>query len=246
MTPLYLIPGIGSDARMFDAVRSRLEPAIACVGWDLPGYGKTPPSEGYGFADLARSLARDFDRNGHATAFVFGHSLGGMAAIEFALACPQRLAGLILSGATPAFGSRDGSFQARFLAARLGPLDAGRTMADVAAAAPADLLGSRAGEDAAGRLVALMTEVPEATYRQAIGCLTTFDRRDDLHRIAVPTLLIAGEEDRNAPLKTIQRMAAVLPRARVEVLRGVGHMAPLEAPEAVSQAVRAFIEETRG
>jgi pimeloyl-ACP methyl ester carboxylesterase len=43
----------------------------------------------------------------------------------------------------------------------------------------------------------------------------------------------------------MERMVTAMPRAAIEVLRGVGHMAPLEAPEAFAQAVRYFIEETR-
>ena len=245
MTPICFIPGIGSDARMFEPVIARLEPAFDCIGWDLPGYGGTPLRGPYGFSDLARWLADDLDHLGHDTAFVLGHSIGGMAALEFTLAFPERVEGLILSATTPAFGSRDGTFEARFLADRLGPLDAGATMADVARAAPAALLGSRAGPDAASRTEALLAEVPEDAYRQAIACLVTFDRRDELKRIATPTLLIAGEEDRNAPLRTMERMVTSMPRAAIEVLRGVGHMAPLEAPEAFAQAVRYFIEETR-
>lgn len=244
MTPIVFIPGIGANANMFELVTARLEPAFECIGWNLPGYGSTP-LRSYGFADLARWLADDLDDRGHDTAFVLGHSIGGMAALEFAHAFPDRLEGLILSGTTPAFGSRDGTFEAKFLAGRLGPLDAGATMADLARAAPADLLGSRAGPDAARRTETLLAEVPEDAYRQAISCLVTFDRREILKYISTPTLLIAGEEDRNAPLRTMERMVTNMPRAAIEVLRGVGHMAPLEAPEVFAKAVRYFIEETR-
>jgi pimeloyl-ACP methyl ester carboxylesterase len=244
MTPICFIPGIGADARMFEPVIVRLEPSFECIAWDLPGYGGTPLRE-YGFADLARRLAEDLDEMGHDAAYVLGHSIGGMAALEFAHSFPHRLEGLILSGTTPAFGSRYGTFEAEFLATRLGPLDAGASMADLARAAPAELLGSRAGPDAARRTEALLAQVPEDAYRQAIACLVTFDRREALNAITVPTLLIAGEEDRNAPLRTMERMVTAMPRAAIEVLRGVGHMAPLEAPEAFAQAVRYFIEETR-
>ena len=245
MTPIYLIPGIGTDARMFEFVTARLEPAFECIGWDLPGYGNAPLREAYGFADLARWLVDDFDRRGHDTAYVVGHSIGGMAALEFAHSFPERLDGLILSGTTPAFGSRDGAFEAQFLDARLGPLDAGSTMADLARSAPAELLGSRAGPDVARRVEALLAEVPEAAFRQAIACLVTFNRREALKTILTPTLLISGEEDRSAPLKTMERMVTSMPRAAIEVLRGVGHMAPLEAPDTFAQAIRYFIEETR-
>jgi 3-oxoadipate enol-lactonase len=245
MTPIIFIPGIGADARMFEPIVARLEPAFECIGWDLPGYGQMPLRESYGFGDLARWLADDLDALGHDAAYVLGHSIGGMAALEFAHSFPRRLEGLILSGTTPAFGSRDGTFAAKFLADRLGPLDAGASMADLARAAPGELLGSLAGAEAVRRTEALLAEVPEDAYRQAIACLVTFDRREAMKSIRTPTLLIAGEEDRNAPLRTMERMVTSMPRAAIEVLRGVGHMAPLEAPDTFAQAVRYFIEETR-
>ena len=80
MTPICFIPGIGADARMFELVTARLEPAFECIGWDLPCYGKAPSRGAYGFADLACRLADDLDAMGHDTAFVLGHSLGGTLA----------------------------------------------------------------------------------------------------------------------------------------------------------------------
>jgi 3-oxoadipate enol-lactonase len=88
-----------------------------------------------------------------------------------------------------------------------------------------------------------MAELPEATFRAALACLVTFDRRADLARIAVPTLLIAGDEDTNAPLKTMTRMAETIPGARLEVLAGIGHLAPLECPDRYADIVRRFLAE---
>jgi pimeloyl-ACP methyl ester carboxylesterase len=85
--------------------------------------------------------------------------------------------------------------------------------------------------------------VPEAVYRETVRCLTTFDRRAELSRIAVPTLLIAAERDRAAPPRTMQRMAEAIPGARLAVLAGAGHMAHLERPAAFKAALLPFLEE---
>jgi 3-oxoadipate enol-lactonase len=82
---------------------------------------------------------------------------------------------------------------------------------------------------------------PEATFRSAVACLVTFNRRVDLGRIAVATPLMVGEEDTNAPLKTIMRMAEAIPGARLEVLSGIGHLAPLECPDRCADIVRRFL-----
>lgn len=239
--PLVLLSGVGSDCRMFDAVVGRLGGDIPVTAWDYPGYGGRPLDGPFTFASLADGVVADLDARGIGQVIPLGHSIGGMLAQELAHRHPDRLAGLILSGTTPVFGSRDGSFQEAFLKARLGPLDAGRTMADLAMAAPGELLGSAPDPAAAGAVERLLAELPEASYRAGLECLVTFSRRDELGSIAVPTLLIAGDEDRNAPLKTMMRMAEIIPGARLEVLEKTGHMAPLECPGRFADAVRRFL-----
>jgi pimeloyl-ACP methyl ester carboxylesterase len=216
---------------------SGLRPGIQC----LPGYMGKPLDGPLTFPGLASALAAELDVLKEARVILLGHSIGGMLALEFAATFPGRVRALILSATTPSFGSRDGSFQREFVQARLGPLDAGRTMAEMAAEAAPRLVGSAAASKAAPELVRLMSQVPEATFRAAIRCLVTFDRRADLARIAVPTLLIAGEEDTNAPLKTMTRMAEAIPGARLEVLPGIGHLAPLECPDRYADIVRCFL-----
>jgi pimeloyl-ACP methyl ester carboxylesterase len=228
---------------MFAPVVERLAGSGRAIVWDLPGYGGKRLDGALTFPGLAAALAADLDALGIERAAVLGHSIGGMVAQEFAAIFPERLRALILSATTPAFGSRDGSFQREFVQARLGPLDAGRTMAEMAAEAAPRLIGSAAAPEAAPTLARLMSEVPEATFRAAVACLVTFDRRADLARIAVPTLLIAGEEDTNAPLKTMSRMAQTIPGARLEVLSGTGHLAPLECPGRCAGIVRRFLAE---
>jgi pimeloyl-ACP methyl ester carboxylesterase len=240
--PFLLLHGIGADGRMFVPLVDRLWESGARPGiWCLPGYGPKPLSGAFTFPSLAATLAAELDVLRAERVILLGHSIGGMLALEFAATFPNRVRALILSATTPAFGSRDGSFQREFVSARLGPLDAGRGMAEMAAEAAPRLVGSAAVPEAAPTLVRLMSEVPEATFRAAIACLVTFDRRADLSRITVPTLLIAGEEDTSAQLKTMTRMAEAIPGARLEVLSGTGHLAPLECPDRFADIVRRFL-----
>jgi 3-oxoadipate enol-lactonase len=238
--PLVLVHGIGADGRMFDPVVERLGDTYVVV-WNLPGYGGKPLDGPLTFPALAETLAADLDALGIDRAVLLGHSIGGMVVQELAATFPERVCALILSATTAVFGSRDGSFQREFVRARLGPLDAGRTMAEVAAETAPRLVGSAAAPEAAPAIVKLMSEVPEATFRAAVACLVTFNRRAELARIAVPTLMIAGEEDTNAPLKAMTRMAEVVAGSRLEVLRRTGHLAPLECPDRYADIVQRFL-----
>jgi pimeloyl-ACP methyl ester carboxylesterase len=241
--PLVLIHGIGADGRMFAPVVERLADSARIVNWNLPGFGGKALDGPLTFPGLAAALTADLDALGIERAVLLGHSIGGMVAQELAATAPQRVRALILSATTSVFGSRDGSFQRQFVQARLGPLDAGQTMAEMAAQSAPRLVGSGAATEAAPLLVRLMSEIPDATFRSVIACLVTFDRRDELAGIAVPTLLIAGEEDTNAPLKTMTRMAETITGARLQVLARIGHLAPLECPDRYADIVRRFLSE---
>jgi pimeloyl-ACP methyl ester carboxylesterase len=164
-----------------------------------------------------------------------------MVAQEAVATFPQKVDGLVLSATSPAFGKADGAWQQAFLAQRLGPLDAGLTMAELAPALVAAMVGPDA--EPAGVKVAIeaMARVPGATYRNALQALVRFDRRDALAWIRVPTLVIAGERDANAPPAVMEKMAARIPGAEYRVLAGCGHLANLERPRAFNDAVLAWL-----
>jgi pimeloyl-ACP methyl ester carboxylesterase len=104
------------------------------------------------------------------------------------------------------------------------------------------MFGEDADADAMPQALAALRAVPADVYRDTLRCLTTFDRRADMARIAVPTVLIAGDRDQAAPLKTMQRMAETIPGARIIVIPGAGHLIHLEKPTAFAAALRDALE----
>lgn len=236
MTPAIALHGIGGGAGLWSAVPLPLLP------WDQPGYGGTPLPEPLDFPALADALVAFMDARGIARADLAGHSMGGMIALEAALRHPARVRRLALVATTPAFGGRDPAFAEAFLRDRLAPLDAGGTMADSAAGLVAGLFGPAATPAMQAAAREAMAQVPEATYRATLRCLTTFDRRAALAQVAQLTLCVAGADDATAPEKTMRRMAEAIPGARLVVLP-TGHMPHLEAPAALADALRAFFQE---
>lgn len=67
------------------------------------------------------------------------------------------------------------------------------------------------------------------------------DTQSLLHNITAPTLVICGDADRATPVALSREIASVISRARIEVLSGVGHHPPLEAPHEVAAALRRFL-----
>ena len=242
MSTVVLLHGIGG------ASWAGLLPALApapVLDWPLPGYGGTPMLPEAGFGPWAAALHERLEAEDIPRIDLLGHSIGGMLAQEFALTYPERVRSLVLYATTPAFGGRDPAFAESFLAERLAPLDAGRDMATLAAESIPPMLGPTAPPGAAAAATAAMAAVPEPAYRATVRALTTFNRRDEIGRIAAPTLLIAGERDPLAPPRTMERMAAAIRGARLVVLPGAGHLAHLEYPAAFNAAVRDFLCSVR-
>jgi pimeloyl-ACP methyl ester carboxylesterase len=196
------------------------------------------------FANLADAAAVLLDHLETETAIIVGHSMGGMVAQEFPARHPSRLSALVLSGTSPAFGNPSGDWQKQFVADRMAPLDAGKTMADLAPELVAGMLGDDPDAEGVETAKAAMSRVREGTYRTAVQMLVTFDRRADLANIAVPTLVLAGEKDRNAPAAMMERMAAKIPGAHYHCLPGAGHLANLEQPAAFNAVLDTFLADT--
>ncbi|MDZ4145429.1 MAG: alpha/beta hydrolase [Burkholderiales bacterium] len=172
---------------------------------------------------------------------LLGHSMGGMVAQEVVARRPDLVSRLILCGTSPSFGKPDGDWQRDFIASRTAPLDAGQTMAELAATLVPQMIGPGSLPEGVTLASHCMAQVHPATYRRALQALVTFDRRTSLADIHVPTLLVAGEHDRNAPPAVMQKMAEKIARSRYAEMHGIGHLQNLEAPEEFDALVLDFL-----
>jgi pimeloyl-ACP methyl ester carboxylesterase len=156
---------------------------------------------------------------------------------------PGGYSAAVLTCTSPAFGSADGDFQRKFVEDRIAPLDAGKTMADLAPGIVDQMMGPAPRAPAREMALEIMSAVPADTYRAAVRCLVTFDGRANLPKIAVPTLCVAGGKDPNAPAAMVERMASKMPGSRYVCLPDAGHLPNLEAPAAFDAAVLGFLRE---
>ena len=242
---VLLLHGIGGGQAIW---RDTL-PALAAAGFraaamDFPGYGAspgTPTLDGMVAAVQAVVVALGAQRT-----VLLGHSMGGMVAQEVVARSPDAAQGLILACTSAAFGRTDGDWQARFVAERLAPLDAGLGMLGMAHRLVPAMVSPAARPEASELANELMSRVPEATYRVALRAIAAFDRREALSQIAVPALCLAGEHDRTAPPELMQRMAQRIPGGEYRCLASAGHIANLEQPAAFHAAVISFLQHHFG
>ncbi|MDB5511191.1 MAG: alpha/beta hydrolase [Enterovirga sp.] len=244
--PVVFLHGIGGGARLWTNQLASFGDRYRAIALDLPGYGGSRPLEpasvgtyGEAVADFVRALRLD-------RPVLVGHSLGGMIVQSYMADGLGPLRAAVLAQTSPAFGGRDPRWAQDFVDARLGPLDRGATMASLAPSVAASLVGPDPDPAAVPLVEGCFAAVPEPTWRASVLALLGFDRREALARISVPTLLLAGSEDRNAPAATMAKMADKVPGADYLCLEGVGHMAFAERPGAFDRAVLDFLHRHLG
>jgi pimeloyl-ACP methyl ester carboxylesterase len=230
------------DASSWDPVRAALGWEGPVIAPNFPGFGGSPAEPAptiEGFADaVAGLIAAD-----GGPAIVVGLSMGGYQALSLASRHPALVAALGLActraeadGATASAG-RD------------------RGIAAIRSGGPAgfleDLLSRALAPGAPPHTAALAREIagrqPAAALTAALAALR--DRPDftgDLAGIGVPALVIAGAEDAIIPRDTSRALASSLPRGRLAVLEGAGHLAATEQPAAFAALVRELASEVRG
>jgi pimeloyl-ACP methyl ester carboxylesterase len=241
-TAVVMLHGVGGGAAAWAGqLESFARAGYRAVAWDAPGYGGAPAIDPYDLAGLACSLEALLDALAAPRVVLLGHSMGGMLAQEAAVAFPRKIAGLVLSATSPAFGRPDGEWQRSFLGERLGPLDAGKTMADLAPALVGRMVGPDADPAGVRRAIEVMSRVRGETYRKALAAIVGFDRRAALGALRLPVLAIAGEHDATAPPAGMEKMAGKIPGAEYVLLAGCGHLANLERPRAFDEAVLGWL-----
>lgn len=240
-TPLVFLHGIGGGARAWRDQLGFFGDRYHAIAWDMPGYGSSVPLAQATIATLAAALTRFLIAVEARRPVLVGHSIGGMIVQQFLADHPGIAGGAVLAETSPAFGKPDGDWQQAFVEARLGPLDRGATMRDLAGGMVAELVGDDPDPRGLDAARASMAAVPDATYRAMVHALVGFDQRAALKRIDVPTLVLSGEKDSNAPAPMMAKMASYIPGARYVEIAGAGHLVNLERPGAFNAALDDFL-----
>ena len=244
---MVFIHGLGASLY---AWRKNLAPVMAAgyrvVALDLLGFGSSDkPAHGYTNTAYAQLVVALMDSLHLPDAVLVGHSMGGAIAAELAIASPTRVRGLVLIGAA-GLGTREPLLFRVATWPVVGPLVVacrGRSLTGrllrATYAYPRKVTDSDVDQ--------YYAPVAEAGYGRALrGVLREF-RFDALGgrlgAIAVPTLVLWGEEDRWIPIAAGRAMAAQLPRSAFLSVRHAGHSVQEEAPDEVNHLLIKFLQE---
>lgn len=243
--PLVLLHGYAGDGpttwrRQLDD----LSDEFTVVAWDAPGAGRSSdPPETFGMAGYADCLAGFIGALGLADPHVLGLSFGGALAIELCRRHPMIPKTLVLESA---YAGWAGSLPAEVTDQRLRQA---LTLSELSPDEFVDTLlptmfssGTPAEDvDALGRAI---REFHPAGFR-AMAHASAEDLSDALPLVAVPTLLVYGDDDQRAPLNVAEQLHAAIAGSTLVVLPGAGHVCNIEAPEDFGRTVRAFLRDHR-
>ena len=216
-------------------------------GWrriapDLRGLGGSDaPDLGYSMATYAADLSALLDALGARPVVLCGLSMGGYIAFELLRSHRERVIGLVLISTRAEADSAEGR-KARDQATGV----AREGGAGAIAESMLPRLLSPASQQDKTVVDPVRSMMAAAPVPGIIGALTAMRDRPDSTALlgtltGLPTLVIAGEADQLIPLSDVTRMHDAMPSSVLKVIPGAGHLAPMEQPSVVTQALQEFL-----
>jgi pimeloyl-ACP methyl ester carboxylesterase len=260
---VILANGLGGPHLAWRSLVADLGDRYRFITWDYRGlYGSTraEPDRPQAYAvprhvDDLLAILREMrvDR----ASFV-GWSMGVQVVLEAYAAAPEHVANLVLLNGTfgrPLHTATPIAFlgplvpRAVELAERIhGPLGsvtrrASTTRQTVRLLKRLGLIGEALDDDEFGELVRGFGRLDMQIFLRNLRALGDHDASRILHRVAVPTLVIAGDRDRMTPRGLSQQMVRRIPDAEILVVRGGTHYTAVEFPELVNLRIERFWRE---
>lgn len=219
---LLFLPGLICDARTFAR--------------QLAAFPDSRAVEGYGLADSLPGMARVVLDQAPDSFDLFGHSMGGRVALEVFRLAPERVRRIALSS-TGVHSLGEGEPAKRRALQAIGHEQGFEALVDTWLP-PMVAEHNRADAALYGAMRQMCLDAGQAMFDAQINAqLTRPEQASLLPRIACPALVMTGELDAWSPPAQHQEIAAAIPDSTLVIVEGAGHMLPLEAPEAVNNAI---------
>ena len=247
--PLVIfLHGIGGNRSNWRDQMPAVGAHILAAAWDARGYGDSDDYDGpLDFADFSRDLARVIDHFGERAAHLVGLSMGGFIAQDFYRRHPKKVLSLTLADTRNSLRRFNDE---AFLKRREAPLLAGRTPRDIAPELAPTLVSPGASNAVIQRLVESLAALRKESYLKTLRAVTLCGERPEfgdsngfveLKSVNVPTLVICGADDEVTPPAMSVAMAEAIPKARLHIVDGAGHVSNVEKPDEFNDALLTFL-----
>ena len=250
--PVALIMGFSGSGRGWgEAFLKLMEARFKIFVIDNRGTGESDkPDTEFTLRDMAADIAAVLDHAKTPRAHIFGISMGGMIAQEFALAYPERTRGLVLGctncGASHSVPADPAAIANLIPAPGMDPLEQARRAFSVACGKA--FLNSAAGQEILSQAIAEMGNYPITPMHtfmrqgQAIGGFDSFAR---LGQIKSPTLIIHGDDDSIVPYPNAEVLQGAIAGSKKHTLKAAGHMFFWEVPDEAARAACDFLSAVK-
>ncbi len=229
MSTLVLIPGLGSDAAIWQPTIAALQGEVSCLVGDTLN------------DDTLSGMARRILVQAPQSFALAGVSMGGMVALELMRIAPERVTQLALVD-TNARPDTLGRKAYRHLANLV--VGTTRDFRRLAERSLGSLVHPATPEHIRAELVAMSLRVGTRTYiRQNRALGARADLRKILPGIAIPTAVIVGQDDRTTPVGLSQEIHALTPGSTLQIIPDCGHLPPIEKPEITAASLKALMQQ---
>ena len=230
---LVLSNSLGTTLAMWDEQAPALSERFRLLRYDHRGHGGSPVPPGpYKIEDLGRDVLVLLDRLEVERFSFCGLSIGGVVGMWLAREAPERVECLVLCCTSARFAPD--TFDSRARTVRANGVGA---IADAVVErwfTPAFREGRPEVAEWARRM---LLETPAEGYAGCCEAVRDADLSGRLGKISAPTLVVAGADDPAAPPEEAELIRDSIPNADLEVISDAAHLANMEQPEAITQAI---------
>lgn len=243
--PLVLLHGVGANSMHWRYQLAGLSDAFHVVAWNAPGYilSDAFKTDWPTCRDYADALADFLGSLKLGRVNIAGNSFGTRVAQCFAIHYPDRVIRLAMTGTGIGPKGMAEDEKQKIVATREAQIGKG----GYGFGARVDALLAK---NASAQTKALVSDVLRATNPRGfmhgvkLGMADGYDPETVAAKVTAPVLMISGIEDRVNPIdKNAAVLAKAMPKAKLEILEGAGHLPEVEVPEKVNGLLRAFFAE---
>jgi 3-oxoadipate enol-lactonase len=233
---LLMLHSLGTTLHVWDVQAEQLSAHFHVIRPDLRGHGLTTTTPGpYSIEQLAADALALLDTLGIREAHVAGLSVGGMIAQAIATEAPDRVLSLMLCDTAmtlpPAQAWHDRAIQVR--------KDGIAPISD-AVMARWVTPGFISSPAAMGLRTMLLRTAAEG-YAATTDAIAVADLTAGTAALRVPTLVLVGDQDLATPVDSAKTLASAIEGSSLQVIPGAAHISTVEAPNAVADAIAAFL-----
>lgn len=235
---LVLLHSLGADGHMWDGCIDELAAHYRVIIPNTRGHGASSPTEKSSVDLWVDDLKRVLDDAAVDNAVLVGISLGGIQALAFAAAYPDRVAGLVVADSFVAITPEAASAKILHLVEQARQ----QSMEEVAAQYIADTFEQPypGGALSVQRAIAAMDT---ASYMAAVDACFSVQITACLAQIVAPTLVLWGDRDAKTPRPLSEQIATGMKDARLAVVPNAGHLSNVDNPDAfVTELVKFVID----